>query len=349
MIVCIYEDRPKYLIGVKLTVLSLARHCPDLPVIISCPQPPATFRQWAEVQPNVKLLAEDDLAEVGWNVKPTILLRRLNEGHSEVVWIDSDIIVNRDFRQRLQHLSDDTVIATQEDYWGQYQGGSHRTVAWGLKPSRTFPTTINTGIVRVTPHHVELLKAWQAMLNDPTYIQASTAPYYDRPLHMLGDQEVLTALLGSIEFSHVPVEMLKRGTDIAQCYGPAGYTPTERLQTLLKGQGLPALVHSMGRKPWEMALSPAEIWSSQESLKKRLRTYYEHIHLELSPYTSIARQYRQQIEEDAPWMDVLTFPARLLAVLSAGHPTLQGLPLALFDAGVRHTRRLLGIARYRLN
>lgn len=48
-------------------------------------------------------------------------------------------------------------------------------------------------------------------------------------------------------------------------------------------------------------------------------------------------------------MDVLTSPARLLAVLSAGHPTLQGLPLALFDAGVRHTRRLLGIARYRLN
>ncbi|MBW4477946.1 MAG: glycosyltransferase family 77 protein [Tolypothrix brevis GSE-NOS-MK-07-07A] len=349
MIICIYEDRPKYLIGVKLTVLSLARHCPDLPVIISCPQPPATFCQWAEVQLNVKLLAEDDLAEVGWNVKPTILLRRLNEGHSEVVWIDSDIIVNRDFRQHLQHKSDDTVIVTQEDYWGQYQGGTHRTVAWGLKPSRSFPTTINTGIVRVTPHHVELLKAWQAMLNDPTYIQAQRQPYYARPLHMLGDQEVLTAVLGSIEFSHVPVEMLKRGTDIAQCYGPAGYTPTERVQTLLKGQGLPALVHSMGRKPWEMGLCPAEIWSSQESLKKRLRTYYERIHLELSPYTLTARQYREQIGEDAPWMDIKTAPSRLLAALSAGDPTLQEFPVALFDAVVRHARRLIGIARYRLN
>jgi hypothetical protein len=41
-------------------------------------------------------------------------------------------------------------------------------------------------------------------------------------------------------------------------------------------------------------------------------------------------------------------PAQLLAMLSAGHPTLQGFPLALFDAGVRHTRRLLGIGRYHL-
>jgi hypothetical protein len=139
MIVCIYEDRPKYLIGVKLTVLSLARHCPDLPVIISCPQPPATFRRWVEAQPNAKLLAEDDLAEVGWNVKPTILLRHLNEGHPEVIWIDSDIIVNRDFRSSFQNLNDDTLVATQEDYWGQYQGGTHRTVAWGLNQVEVFP------------------------------------------------------------------------------------------------------------------------------------------------------------------------------------------------------------------
>ncbi|WP_017317729.1 glycosyltransferase family protein [Mastigocladopsis repens] len=349
MIVCIYEDRPKYLIGVKLTVLSLARHCPDLPVIISCPQPSASFRRWTELQPNTKLFAEDDLAEVGWNVKPTILLRRLSEGHPEVVWIDSDIIVNRDFRDRLQHFGKDTLVVTQEDYWGQYQGGTHRTVAWGLKPGRTFSTTVNTGIVRVTPRHVELLKTWQTMLNDPTYIQVQRQPYYQRPLHMLGDQEVLTALLGSVEFSQVPVEMLKRGIDIAQCYGPAGYTPSERLQRLLKGQGLPALIHSMGRKPWEMAPSAAAIWSSHEPLKKRLRAYYDRIHLELSPYTSIARQYRQLIGEDARWMDVQTTPARLFATLSAGHPTLQGFPLALFDAAVRHARRRIGIARYRLN
>ncbi len=349
MIVCIYEDRPEYLIGLKLTVLSLARHCPDLPVIISSPQPPTSFRRWAEVLPNAKLIADDDLGVSGWNVKPTILLRHLNEGHPNVVWIDSDIIVNRDFRQRLEHLNEEILVVNQEDYWGQHQGGTHRTVAWGLKPGRTLPTTANTGIVRVTPRHTELLKAWQTMLNDPTYIQAQRQPYYERPLHMLSDQEVLTALLGSVEFSQVPVEMLARGIDIAQCHGPAGYTPAERLQSLLKGQGLPALIHSMGPKPWEMAPTPAAIWSSNAPLKKRLRQYYDRLHLELSPYTSIARQYRQPIGEDAPWMDVLSTPARLFAALSAAHPTLQGFPLAVLDAGVRHTRRLLGIGRYRLN
>ena len=349
MIVCIYEDRPECLIGVKLTVLSLARHCPDLLVIISCPQPEAGFCRWAEALPNVKLIIENDLAQVGWNVKPTILLRRLNEGHSNVFWIDSDIIVNRDFRQRLQHLEDNILVVTQEVYWGQHQGGSHRTVAWGLKPGRILPITVNTGIIRVTKEHTELLKAWQTMLNHPTYVQAQRQPHYERPLHMVGDQEVLTALLGSVEFSYLPVEMLERGVDIAQCFGPAGYTPRERLRRLLNGQGLPAFIHSMGRKPWDKHLFPLAIWSSDESLNKRLRNYYDRIHLELSPYTSIARKYRDQIGEDTDWMDLKSIPARLLATLSVSNPTLQGFPLALLDAGVRHARRQIGIGRYRLN
>lgn len=349
MVVCIYEDRCEYLIGVKLTVLSLRHHCPDIAIAISCPQPSASFRSWVKLQPNVKLLAEDDLAEVGWNVKPTILLRRLQEGHREVVWIDSDIIITKDFRSLLQNLNSDTLVVTQEDYWGQHQGGTHRTTAWGLKPGRTFPTTLNTGVVRVTKKHIELLEVWRKMLNEPAYIQAQRQPYIQRPLHMLGDQEVLTALLGAVEFSQISVKALERGTDIAQCYGPSGYTPVERLQNLLRGQCLPALIHSMGRKPWEITPDPKAIWNSPKPLQQRLRMYYDRLHLELSPYTLIARQYREQIGEDAPWMDVKTTPAKIFATLSAGHPTLQGFPLALFDAGVRYTRRLVGIDRYSLN
>ena len=347
MIVCVHEDRAEYLVGLKLTVLSLVRYCPDLPILISCPRPPDSFRQWAGTLPNVQLLTDPNLAGLSWNVKPTILLRCLNEGHRDVIWIDADILINRDFRPRLAHLDDQTLVVTQEVYWGQEQGGSHRTVAWGLQPSRTLPATVNTGIVRVTPHHVELLKAWRTMLGHPAYRQAQIQPYYERPLHMLTDQEVLTALLGATEFSHIPVEMLERGVDIAQCFGPAGYTPTERLHNI--SQGLPAFIHSMGRKPWERAPSPSSIWSSGEPLLRRLRKYYDYIHLELSPYTSIAHEYREQLGEEATWLEVKSTPARLLATLSAGHPTLQGFPLALFDAGVRHARRLLRIGRYRFD
>jgi hypothetical protein len=347
MIVCVHEDRPEYLIGLKLTVLSLTRHCPDLPVIISCPHPPDTFRQWVATLSNAQLMADPNLAGLSWNVKPTILLKCLNEGHRDVIWIDTDILVNQDFRPRLGHLDDKTLVVTQEVYWGQQQGGNHRTLAWGLKPERILPTTVNTGVVRVTPQHIELLHAWQTLLNHPAYRQAQLQPYYERPLHMLTDQEVLTALLGSTEFSDIPIKMLERGVDIAQCFGPAGYTPTERLHNLRRG--LPAFIHSMGRKPWERAPSPKQVWSSKEPLLRRLRKYYDYIHLELSPYTALAREYQEQVGEEATWMEMKSTPARLLATLSAGHPTLQGFPLALFDAGVRYTRRLIGMGRYRFD
>jgi hypothetical protein len=343
MIICVYEDRLDHLTGVKLTALSLARHCPNLPFIIFCPQPPASFCRWIEDLPNAKLVADHNLAGRGWNVKPTILLRCLEEGYPEVVWIDSDIIVNRDFRQRLSHVCDDTLVVTQDVYWGQHQGTTYRTIAWGLKPGRTLPTTVNTGVVRVTPRHTELLKAWQTMLNHPSYLHAQRLPSHARPLHMLGDQEVFTALLDSVEFAHVPVEMLERGTDIAQCSRPAGYTPTERLRSL--GQGLPAFLHSMGYKPWGKPQSPVEVWNSEEPLLRRLHQYYNYVHMELSPYTSIAREYREELGEEANWMNVNSVPAKLFAALFAGHPTLQGLPLALFDSGVYRVLRLLHMDR----
>ena len=101
MIVCVHEDRAEYLVGLKLTVLSLVRYCPDLPVLISCPCPPDSFRHWVGTLPNVQLLTDPNLARLSWNVKPTILLHCLNEGHRNVIWIDADILINRDFRPRL--------------------------------------------------------------------------------------------------------------------------------------------------------------------------------------------------------------------------------------------------------
>ena len=141
--------------------------------------------------------------------------------------------------------------------------------------------------------------------------------------------------------------MLVRGSDIAQCFGPAGYTPTERMSNLR--QSLPIFIHSQGGKPWERAPSPGVVWSAEERFLSSLRRYYDYIHLELSPYTAIAREYQEQLGEETSWLEIKSTPARLFATLSAGHPTLQGLPLAVFDAGVRHARRLLRIGRYRLD
>jgi len=338
-IVCVHEDRVECLVGVKLTVLSLIDWCPDLPVIISCPRPPASFRNWAAALANVQVVSYPEFAGRCWNVKPAVLLRLLEEGYREVMWIDSDIIVTRNFRERMPNIDDKTLVVTQECYWEEQYLGSYRTIAWGLKPDRVLPALVNTGIVRVTPQHTRLLNAWKSMLDHPAYLQAQQLPDDKRPRHMYSDQEALTALLNSTEFSYVPVRMLKRGRDIAQCIRASGYTPLERLRSLRSG--LPALIHSMYLpKPWNRGSSSAAIWRTREPLVTCLRRYFFNLYLELSPYLSIARKYRTQIGEDATWMDMKSSPAKLFAILFAHHPALQGFPLALLESGLRRVSRL---------
>jgi len=40
---------------------------------------------------------------------------------------------------------------------------------------------------------------------DPDYVAAQKKPPHERPFHFFGDQDALTALLGSVEFAEVPV------------------------------------------------------------------------------------------------------------------------------------------------
>ena len=77
---------------------------------------------------------------------------------------------------------------------------------------------------------------------------ANKMDWRQRPIHMQGDQDVLTALLTSTEFADIPLKMLRRGKDIVQFDGVWGYTTAERLRSLL-GDG-PTFIHCMGTKPW---------------------------------------------------------------------------------------------------
>jgi hypothetical protein len=267
-------------------------------------------------------LPAPDAAAHGWNVKPSMLLRALDEDGQEAVWIDSDIIVHRDFRPMLKVVTPEMVSVAEEVYWGNHQGGTCRTAAWGLPIGRSLPATANSGFVRVTPEHRPLLHDWQEMLAAPAYLVAQTRAWKDRPLHLLGDQEVLTALLGSQRYADVPIHYLCRGLHIVQASGAAGYTVSERLLNLVLGRSLPPLVHSQGLKPWNPA------------------PYHERVQLELSPYTAAAREYRDSIEQDSSWMETATWPGRLLAAATGRHPTLQGLPLAVTDTLVRRVKRI---------
>ncbi len=326
MLLCVHEDRPAAWAGVQLLVLSLARHCPDLTVAVSVPNPDAALRSWVEAQANAFLHVDQALIGQGWNAKPRLLLHFLDAGRPEVTWIDSDIVLAGDFRERLRPLKECDLVSTEAQYWDLFQGGTVRTELWGMKPGRSLPCLVSSGIVRVTGHHRDLLRAWDELLADGEYQRVQKISMYQRPVHMLGDQDVLTALLGAAPFSDIPLVLLRRGRDIVQSVGPAGYTLGERLANI--GRGLAPLIHCGGLKPWEF---------SDESGSRYWRTY-----LELCPYLWVARQYREQLGRDLPGMDVRTWQGRLCRWLSADHPSIQGIPQALFHTLARRLKHWTG-------
>lgn len=342
-VVVVHEDREHCIPGAKLAVLSLRERCEHLPLAMSCPSPPPAFEAWLGRQAGVSLVRYPETQFCAWNVKPTVLLRLLSAGFQEVIWVDSDIIAAGDALTTLTRMSGITFGGTEETYWGQNQGGIARTVAWGLKPGREMPCTVNSGVLRVTQEHLPLLRDWETMMRHPVYVRAQSLPWYERPLHMIGDQEVLTGLLGSDHYSHVPLALLRRGIDIAQCMGPSGFTPGERLRSVR--HGLPPLVHSMGYKPWTRTPKPPALKANAWSM----RTYYDYLHMELSPYVAVARRYREQLDEPTGWMDLSSLPARLLSAAVLRQPALEEFPLALIDAATRGIRRHMQIARYPLH
>ena len=49
----------------------------------------------------------------GWNVKPQAIMRLLDAGFDEVIWIDSDMFVTRDIRPLLDALDEAVFVATE--------------------------------------------------------------------------------------------------------------------------------------------------------------------------------------------------------------------------------------------
>ncbi len=257
MIVCTYEDREDALVGVKILVLSLARHCPDVDVHAFAPACGNAFRQWAGRQPRLRLHTSRPDGPPGWNVKPAVLLDRLAAGHDEVVWLDSDIVLAGDFRPACRGLAPDVCVVAEELPWPSGGDGSApRTRAFGFDVGRAFPRAINSGVVRVTPAHRALLDAWRELLARSDYLDAQRLKAGERPLHHVGDQDGLAALLGSTGFAAVPVRLLRSPRDILYAgWGPYdGYPLSARLRHL--ATGLPPLVHAFGaQKPWSAAIA----------------------------------------------------------------------------------------------
>lgn len=315
--ICVAENRGGCEPGVRLLLASLSRYRPEWPVQLFYPPADANFREWLGRYPQVALNAlPPDRAWDGYDIKPTVLRTLLDAGWEEVVWIDSDIIVAADPASAVARTSPDAVIVTEEANIATHGSfGEERTRLWNLPVGRALPFALNSCVLGLTPRHLDLLERWEGLLANPEYRAAQAGPHGERPVHMLGDQEVLTALLASDEFAGLPLHILRRGAHIIQYLGTVGYTTRERMRHLVRG--LPPFIHSQGYKAW---------WplAASESRYDRFLDLYKL----LAPYRIAARGHASALE-DAAWLTASDKRARHLDRLGFGSPALTGLPLAL--------------------
>jgi len=344
MLVTVFEDRPDGFAGVQLAVASLVRHLPGVRISVIRPGLTGGEHRWLAERPGVRV-TDRSFAARGWDVKPTVLLAAL-ERADDVVWWDADLLAVGDLRRVLPDRAPDALVATEETYWGQEQGTGQRGRAWGLAPGRRLPTTVNTALLRVGQRHRPLLTAWQHLLGDQRYRSAQATAADRRPLHLLGDQEVLTALLESRPFAAEPLLLLRRGVGIAQCFGPAGFTVGERVRAASRRE-VPPIVHAMGAKPWYLLPWPHGGRPPRTAHPAAWRNFYERLHAQLSPYTVAAAAYRGDLSSPA-WLDSRSAWASAVRLGSGGSPVLDELPLALLDSVVRRVRRRLGVGRFGL-
>jgi hypothetical protein len=316
MVVCAYEDRANCETGVRLLIASLCKYSPRAPVILHFPPANAEFKHWLAQFPNVALRTSLSAERLGWNIKPLVLLAALDEGHREVIWIDTDIILTKPVEELFSELDHETFATTEESLWGTHDdSGAKRARAWGFPIGREMPFALNSCVVRATDRHRPLIERWRDLLGHEDYRKAQKImPVHHRPNHLTSDQDVLCALLCSTEFSDVPVRLLRRGEAVLQIFGLKSYTIGERLQSMR--YGIPAFIHAQGFKPW-----------TDKYDRPGIVGYLHRVYYDTSPYLWIAQAYRDQIV-DAQWLRPKTALGGLLRFLGFGCLPLIGLPLA---------------------
>lgn len=211
--VCIAEDRATHESCLRVLLVSLAKHCPGRTISLFCPAATAGFLGWLRKAPQVRLQADDLRHGLGWNIKPQAVMYLLERGYDEVIWIDSDIIVNQDIESILSPLPRETLLVSEHTLADErYDGEALRARLWGLQHGRVLPFALSSGVLRVTTHHYHLMERWWDLLQSKAYQEQQTREWRRRPVHMLGDQDVLTALLTSKEFSDTPISVLEEAS-----------------------------------------------------------------------------------------------------------------------------------------
>ena len=322
--ICIAEDRVACEPSLKILLLSLNAHCPGIEINLFYPPANQNFLAWIEKYPQIRLQTDHLAQGFRWNVKPQAIMRLLDRGFDEVIWIDSDVIVTRNIAPIFSGLESQILLISDE---GRDRNAlnAHRTRLWDLPVGRVLPFVLNSGVFRATKDHYPLMQRWWELLQSKEYQMAQQKGYTQSPIHMKGDQDVLTALLVSSEFSHIPIRLLRRGRNLVLFDGIFGYTVGNRLRNLFRGAS--PLIHITGLKPWSAK------WPLERPM--RLKDYIERVYFDVSPYTLSALRFRGELECDTGWMEPHCLLSRILRVSGMGCQPLVGLPIAVLADLVR--------------
>jgi hypothetical protein len=324
--VCSYEDRAIGMDSLILMGESLCSVDKAVSLHLTVPDAQAKVREWAASRPEVELSTERLPGLSGWNIKPSLLLQELDAGWKEALWLDSDMIVSQPISKVVLRYPLEALLLAQE-----WVDAAPLAIAegWGLKSKRPI-SVVNNCFVRVTQGHRPMLERWLEMLHDPRYRAAQALPYDQRPKHFLHDGWPLIALLESEEFAGVHYDYIRRNGEIAQCAGSSGYRPTHRVMDVFRG--LPALIHGLGRKPWE----PVAGERGAQRMLLDLAT-------DVSPYVLASRRVAKKLGMKPEWTEARTLPGKVLRGVTGGHPGLAGLPLAILHSVEMWVNRMRGI------
>ena len=317
---CMADDRVSNEEALRVAIASLHAHSKSFNLHLFLKDPTPDFLRWIQTKFSGVTVRKLELsAQLSkYDIKPQLLLLLIGEGHTDVVWLDSDLIIcappwweANDIDRRLLVVAEEAMCHNHPDTDAQ------RARGWGFEIGRTLPFNINTAIVRVTDHHRELIECWRDLLSTHVYRDAQKLGWLERPAHLFGDQDVLAAVLCKSEFSQVPLHFLRRGKDIIQYFGPYGYTVLERLGHLFR-KG-PAIVHAQGHRPWLDSRDAAPSGGYAKLMS---------IYNDCSPYKTAAKTYQSELTDRA-WLSPRTLPGRLLKMLSFGLLPMNGLPIAV--------------------
>src|SRR5260370_10417705 len=148
------EDRKVGEPDLKLLLLSLNRHCSGTAINLFYPPAKDGFLTWIKKCPQVRLQTDRLKNGYGWNVKPQAIMHLIDQGFDEVIWIDSDIIVNRNIFNIFGKLRSDILVATEDALWdGRYDRNALPARLRGLTAGRVLPSRLNPAGLDATKNH----------------------------------------------------------------------------------------------------------------------------------------------------------------------------------------------------